>query len=167
MARHSRFSRFAPGRGGFGAAIPQHVMGPPGFPPAFPDYDPLPGPGGGGGDPVDFLEETAPETLFQSRVNELNLPFAQSQRIKRLFSSVYDQFLGLQGSQARGGNLPTARFEDFLSGAFSDTSDAHLWLRNNGSRAAHKSSRSSRRYWRNLHPARLYRRWRKRRRRIR
>ena len=63
---------------------------------------------------LDFLEEV-PEAPFFATV----APFARTPGRERFFGSdfapIRQQFLGTLGQQIQGGQLPTARFQDFLN----------------------------------------------------
>lgn len=61
----------------------------------------------------DFLEEN-PRASFFSRVNRFARPQQRHFSQSNAFTDIQNRFLGMLGSQARSGELPTLRFEDFL-----------------------------------------------------
>ncbi len=65
-----------------------------------------------------FLEDADPRALFSARTNFLAPTPSQLERLNNLFPEIFRQFQGVQGRQVLEGGLPTATFNDFLSGRF-------------------------------------------------
>lgn len=62
---------------------------------------------------LDLLEER-PELAYYSRVGDRYGNSARGRRLRSQFRDVHSQFLGALGSQIRGGDMPTLRFNNWL-----------------------------------------------------
>ena len=63
---------------------------------------------------ADILEEE-PRTAFFSRTAPFGTSPIRRRFTENLFPQVFNRFLGALGTQIRGGETPTLRFEEFLS----------------------------------------------------
>ena len=67
---------------------------------------------------ADFLEDQ-PRAAYFSRSDQFGGP-QRSQRqagfFQNAFSTLYDQYLGTLGTQARAGMMPTGKWDDFMGG---------------------------------------------------
>lgn len=68
--------------------------------------------------PNPFLEflEGEPRATYFSYQNQFGRSPRQRDFFQNQFADIYNEYLGQLGSQARGGQLPTLRFNDVLSG---------------------------------------------------
>ena len=67
---------------------------------------------------AEFLEQE-PRAAFFSRSNEFGGPQRSGRQagfFQNAFSTIFDQYLGSLGRQARAGMMPTESFNDFMGG---------------------------------------------------
>ena len=62
---------------------------------------------------MDFLEER-PDIGFASHLQEKGYGRHKTDTLRGMFGKIQQNFFGQLGSQVRGGNAPTLRFNDFL-----------------------------------------------------